>query len=62
LQLGGTEVAIKNMRDGSVVATLTYFTSRKHAMVCGQSGNGEFGVDLFILRALKLTRQFPSAF
>lgn len=62
LKLGGTEVAIKNMRDGSVVATLTYFTSRKHAMVCGQSGNGEFGVDLFILRALKLTRQFHSAF
>lgn len=62
LQLGGTEVVIKNIRDGSVVATLTYFTSRKHAMVCGQSGNGEFGVDLFILRALKLTRQFPSVF
>lgn len=62
LGVRGTEVTIKNLKTEQVIATLAYFTSSRHRTICGQSGDGRFGVSDFVRKSLNLTRQFPSAF
>lgn len=62
LGVRGTEVTVKNLKTGQIIATLTFFTSSRHRTICGQSGDGHFGVSDFVRRSLNLTRRFPSAF
>jgi hypothetical protein len=62
LGVHGTEVTIKNLRDEHIVASLVFYTSSRHRIICGHTGNGHFGVSDFVRKSLNLTRQFPSAF
>lgn len=62
LQVRGTEVTVKNLKTGQVVATLTYFTSNRHRAICGHSDKRQFSVSDFIRRSLNLTRRFPTMY
>jgi hypothetical protein len=61
LGIRGAEVSIRNLRTNDEVATSTYFISSKHRRFCGHAPNGDFSVTTFVIRALHLTRQYPSA-
>jgi len=61
LGISGAEVEIRNLGTNEVIATTTYFVSSRHQRFCGNAPNGEFSVSAFIIRALNLTRQYPSA-
>lgn len=62
LRISGTEVTIKHVKTGQIIATLTYFTSDRHRAICGHSNKEHFSVSEFVRRALNLTQRFPSAY
>ena len=61
LKISGTEVSVKNLKTGKVMATLVYFTNSSNRRICGQSSDGDFTVNSFVWRALNLKKQFPNA-
>lgn len=58
----GGELVIVDLEDNSVLAKNTYVFNGSKESFCGHSINGYFDTGLFIMRALKLEKRFPSAF
>lgn len=60
LGVRGKQVTVKNLKSEQIIASLTYYTSRRHRKICGHQGDGTFGVSEFVRRSLNLTKRFPS--
>jgi hypothetical protein len=61
LGIRGAEISIKDLKSAEIVATTTYFVSTRQRKFCGEAPNGYFDVGQFVMRALGLTKIYPSA-
>lgn len=62
LGIGGAEIRIVDLKTQETIAHTTYFTSARHRRFCGHAPGGNFNTSAFVIHALGLSRQFPSAF
>lgn len=62
LGISGRRTSIVIVGSNEEIASTTYFASNKHHKICGHETNGTYSTSDFVIRALRLKRQFPSAF
>jgi hypothetical protein len=55
-----TQVNVKHLGTGKIMASLTFVMSDRDRTVCGHSGKDHLGVQAFVRKALNLSRRFPS--
>ena len=57
----GSELSIRDLRSGELLARTTYFVNQGHRRFCGAPTNGHFHTTHFIIKALDLSKRYPSA-
>jgi hypothetical protein len=61
LGLYGVEVSIRDLKTSQPIATSTYFVNKTLGRFCGNAQGSHYSESDFVVRALALTRQYPSA-
>lgn len=61
LGLLGSELSIRNLESGELMARTRYFVNRGHRSFCGAAPDGYFMPSHFIIKALDLSKRYPSA-
>lgn len=57
----GSELSIRDLRSGELLAKTTYFVNQGHRRFCGVPTDGHFNATRFIIKALDLSKRYPSA-
>jgi hypothetical protein len=61
LGIRGAELTVMDLRTNDVLATTTYFVSRRDRRFCGHAPDGAFDATQFVMRALDLKKRYPIA-
>lgn len=59
--LDGVEISIRDLKTSQPIATTTYFVNTTLGVFCGNAQGNHYSESDFVVRALALTRQYPSA-